>query len=104
MRRAMADAEVGDDEYGEDPTVNSLQEEFAELTGKEAALYVPSGTMANQIALRGLTRPGDAVVTGRHQLVVLFEEGAGPINAGVTFLTVDDHDGVLDPVEVELAI
>lgn len=100
----MAEAEVGDDEYGEDPTVNRLQEEFAELTGKEAAIYVPSGTMANQIALRCLTRPGDAVVTGRHQHVVLYEEGAGPINAGVTFLTVDDGVGVLDPLEVELAI
>lgn len=104
MRRAMADAEVGDDEYGEDPTVNRLQEEFAELTGKEAALYVPSGTMANQIALRCLTRPGDAVVAGRHQHVVLYEEGAGPINAGVTFLTVDDGDGTLDAGEVDLAV
>lgn len=100
----MAEAEVGDDEYGEDPTVNRLQEAFAELTGKEAAIYVPSGTMANQIALRCLTRPGDAVVTGRHQHVVLYEEGAGPINAGVTFLTVDDGQGALDPAEVELAI
>src|SRR5579875_904173 len=104
MRRAMADAEVGDDEYGEDPTVNRLQEAFAELTGKEAAIYVPSGTMANQIALRCLTHPGDAVVTGRHQHVVLYEEGAGPINAGVTFLTVADGEGALDPAEVELAI
>ena len=100
----MADAEVGDDEYGEDPTVNRLQEAFAQLTGKEAAIYVPSGTMANQIALRCLTRPGDAVVTGRHQHVVLYEEGAGPINAGVTFLTVDDDEGALDPAEVELAV
>ena len=58
MRRAMADAEVGDDQYGEDPTVNRLQETFAGLTGKESALFVPSGTMANQIALRILARPG----------------------------------------------
>ena len=100
MRRAMADAEVGDDEYGEDPTVNALQEAFADLTGKAAALYVPSGTMANQLALRGLTRPGDGVVTGRHQHLVLYEAGAGPINSGVTFLTVDDGDGCLDPGEV----
>lgn len=100
----MADAEVGDDEYGEDPTVNRLQEEFAVLTGKEAAIYVPSGTMANQIALRTLTRPGDGVVTGRHQHVVLYEEGAGPINAGVTFLTVDDAEGVLDSGDVDTAI
>ena len=89
----MADAEVGDDEYGEDPTVNRLQDRFAELTGKAAALYVPSGTMANQIALRCLTRPGDAVVAGARQHIVVYEEGAGPINAGVTFLTGDDTDG-----------
>ncbi len=100
----MADAEVGDDDYGEDPTVNRLQEAFAELTGKEAAIYVPSGIMANQIALRALTRPGDAVVTGRHQHLVLYEEGAGPINSGVTFLTVDDDEGPLDPAAVELAV
>ncbi len=100
----MADAEVGDDDYGEDPTVNRLQEEFAHLTGKEAAIYVPSGVMANQIALRCLTRPGDAVVSGRHQHLVLYEEGAGPINSGVTFLTVDDHDGPINPDDVDLAI
>ena len=100
----MADAEVGDDEYGEDPTVNRLQEAFAELLGKEAAIYVPSGTMANQIALRCLTRPGDAVVSGRRQHVVVYEAGAGPINSGITFLGVDDTDGTLDPAAVEQAI
>jgi threonine aldolase len=104
MRRAMADAEVGDDEYAEDPTVNRLQDTYAELTGKEAALFVPSGTMANQVALRTLTKPGDAVVAGRRQHVVVYEEGAGPINAGVTFLTVPDERGVLDVADVERAI
>lgn len=100
----MAEADVGDDEYGEDPTVNRLQEAFAELLGKEAALYVPSGTMANQIAIRCLTRPGDAVVAGRRQHVVVYEAGAGPINSGITFLTVDDGDGTIDPEEVRNAI
>ena len=100
----MAEAEVGDDEYGEDPTVARLQEEFAARLGKAAALYVPSGTMANQIALRLHTRPGDAVVAGRSQHIVVYEEGAGPINAGVTFLTVDDRRGTLDPAEVQYAI
>lgn len=104
MRRAMADAEVGDDEYGEDPTVRRLQDVYAALTGKEDAIYVPSGTMANQIALRVHTRPGDAVVSGRHQHVVLYEEGAGPINAGVSFLTVADDAGRLDPAEVDEVI
>src|SRR5579864_4933975 len=65
MRRAMAEAPVGDDQYGEDPSVNRLQERVAELLGKEAALFVPSGTMANQIALKLLTRPGDEVLVGQ---------------------------------------
>jgi threonine aldolase len=95
MRRAMAEAEVGDDEYGEDPTVRRLQDAYAELTGKAAALFVPSGTMANQVALRTLTHPGDAVVAEARQHIVVYEEGAGPINAGITFLTVDP-DGFLD--------
>lgn len=93
MRRAMAEAEVGDDQYGEDPTVNRLQETFAELTGTEAALFVPSGTMANQVALRVLVRPGDAVVAGARQHLVLYEAGAGPRNAGVTWLTLPDDEG-----------
>ena len=62
MRRAMAEAEVGDDVYGEDPTINRFQDRAAELLGKEAALYVPSGTMANQLALRVLARPGSEVL------------------------------------------
>ena len=64
MRQAMAAAPVGDDQYGEDPSVNRLQERIAVLLGKEAALFVPSGTMANQIGLKVLTRPGDEVVLG----------------------------------------
>ena len=100
----MADAEVGDDEYGEDPTVRRLQEVFAELLGKEAAIYVPSGTMANQIALRCLTRPGDSVVAGRRQHVVIYEAGAGPINSGITFCALDDADGTIDPAAVQHAI
>jgi threonine aldolase len=101
MRQAMAEAEVGDDQYGEDPTVNRLQETFAELTGTEAALFVPSGTMANQIALRLLARPGDAVVAGARQHLVLYEAGAGPRNAGVTWLTLPDQGGSFDAAAVE---
>jgi threonine aldolase len=103
MRKAMAQAEVGDDQYGEDPTVNELQELFAELTGKQDALFVPSGTMANQIALQVLTRPGDAVVAGARQHIVLYEAGAGPINAGITWITVDDPDGSFGPEDVDAA-
>ena len=100
MRRAMADAEVGDDDYGEDPTVRALEEAFAERVGKDAALFVPSGVMANQIALRVLTRPGTAVVAGRRQHVVAYEYGAAAINAGIQFIELDDGDGMLDAAAV----
>ncbi len=103
MRLAMVDAEVGDDQYGEDPTVNELEAEAATLLGKEAALYVASGTMANQLALRTLTRPGDGVIAGARQHLVLYEDGAGPINAGITWLTVPDARGVLAAPDVHLA-
>ena len=100
MRRAMAEAEVGDDGFGDDPTVNRLQATFGELVGKEAALFVPSGTMANQIALRLLGRPGTVVLTGRRQHVVVREAGATGANAAAQLVTLDDVDGTLDPAEV----
>ena len=103
MRRAMAEAEVGDDDYGEDPTVRSLEETFAARVGKPAALFVPSGTMANQIALRVLTTPGSAVVAGRRQHVVSYEFGAAPLNAGIQFIAVDDADGMVDAGAVRAA-
>ena len=70
MRQAMAAAAVGDDQFGEDPTVNELQDRIAALLGKEAALWLPTGTMANQVALRVLTRPGDHVVVSRESHAV----------------------------------
>jgi len=85
MRASLAAAPVGDDQFGEDPTVNRLQERVADLLGKEAALWLPSGTMANQVALRVLTRPGDDVVVSRHCHAVWHETGAGAANAGVQF-------------------
>jgi threonine aldolase len=88
MRQAMAAAPVGDDQYGEDPSVNRLQERIAELLGKEAALFVPSGTMANQIGLKVLTRPGDEVVLGHEAHMVWHEAGAGAANSGVQFAAV----------------
>ena len=81
MRRAIADAEVGDDQYGEDPSVGALQERVAALLGKEAALFVPSGTMANQLALKLYTRPGDDVIVGVESHAVWHETGAGGANA-----------------------
>jgi len=85
MRRAMAEAEVGDDQYGEDPSVNRLGDEVAALLGTQAALFLPSGTMANQVALRTLTRPGDDVLVPTESHLVLHETGAGGANAGVQF-------------------
>ena len=100
MRRAMAEAEVGDDVYGEDPTVNALQEEFAARVGKEVALFVPSGTMANQLAIRLLAPAGSTVLTGARHHVVIYENGAGGRNAGVQFTSIPDDDGTLDPSHV----
>jgi len=88
MRQAMAEAPVGDDQYGEDPSVNRLQQRIAELLGKEAALFVPSGTMANQIGLKLLTRPGDDVVVGEEPHIIWHEAGAAAANSGIQFTTV----------------
>jgi threonine aldolase len=85
MRAAIAAAPVGDDQYGEDPTVNALQQRVAGLLRKEAALFLPSGTMANQVALRVLTQPGDEVVVSRESHAVWHEAGGSAANAGVQF-------------------
>jgi threonine aldolase len=103
MRRAMADAEVGDDQYGEDASVNRLQEEVAALLGTDAALFLPSGTMANQVALRTLTRPGDDVLVPVQSHVVLHETGAGAANAGVQFSEIGTG-GIFDADSVRAAI
>ena len=85
MRAAIAAAPVGDDQFGEDPTVNRLQDQVAVLLGKEAALWLPSGTMANQVALRILTRHGDDVIVSRESHAVWHETGAAGANAGIQF-------------------
>ena len=103
MRDAMARAEVGDDQYGEDPATNALQEQVATLLGKDAALWLPSGTMANQVALRVLTRPGDDVIVGREAHAVWHEAGAGAANAGVHFSEVGD-DGLISAAQLRAAI
>lgn len=102
MRRAMAAAPVGDDQYGEDPTVNRLQERVADLLGKEAALFMPSGTMANQVALKLLTRPGDDVIVGAESHIVWHESGASAANAGVQF-TVVGRGGLFTAAEFAAA-
>jgi threonine aldolase len=88
MRKAMADAELGDDVYGEDPTVNRLQARAAELLGKEAALFVPSGTMGNQVCIRTLTRHGDVMLAGEGAHVLLYEVGGAAALAGVQIQTI----------------
>jgi threonine aldolase len=95
MRRAMAEAEVGDDVYGEDPTINRLQDMAAEITGKEAALFVTSGTQGNQVSLRVLTRPGDNVVVDEGAHILLYEFNAGPALSGVQFRTLSGRRGAL---------
>jgi threonine aldolase len=90
MRRAIFEAELGDDQYGEDPSVNHLQAEVAALLGKEAALFLPTGTMADQVALRVLTRPGDSVVIPWHSHVELHETGGAGANAGVQLVHAGD--------------
>jgi hypothetical protein len=87
MREAIARAPVGDDQFGEDPSVNALQERVAALLGKEAALFLPTGTMANQLPLKLYCQPGDDVVVGEESHAVWHETGAAAANAGVQFTT-----------------
>jgi threonine aldolase len=103
MRRAMADAEVGDDAYGEDPTVRRLESLAAGLLGKEAALYVPSGTMANQLALRLLARPGTEVLCGERAHVYRYEHAAAATNSAAQLRPLPDADGTLAPGDVARA-
>jgi threonine aldolase len=104
MRAAMAAAEVGDDVFGEDPTVQALERRTAELLGKEAALYVPSGTMANQLALRVHTEPGDEVLTEAMSHVANYERGAPALLSGVTVRGIPGlGDGLIDPGRLRAA-
>jgi threonine aldolase len=104
MRKAMAEAEVGDDGYGEDPTVRELEAVFAARMGKAAALLVPSGTMANQVALRVLAPPGTAVLAGRRSHLIAYENGAGARNSGAQLTPLDDPAGCLDLDAVTMAV
>ena len=97
MRRAMAEAEVGDDVFGEDPTVRRLEEAVAALLGKEAALFVPSGVMGNQIALKLHTRPGDEVILAERSHIYHYESGAPGLISGVQLRPVGDASGILRP-------
>jgi threonine aldolase len=103
MRAAIAAAHVGDDQYGDDAPTNELQQRCAALLGKEAALWMPSGTMSNQVALRVLTRPGDEVVTGREAHAGWHETGGAAANAGVQLVEVG-QGGVFTAADFEAAI
>ncbi|HEY2299330.1 MAG TPA: GntG family PLP-dependent aldolase [Jatrophihabitans sp.] len=96
MRAAMADAEVGDDVYGEDPTVNALEGEVAELLGHEAGLYVPSGSLGNQLGLRLLAKPGDEIVCDVTAHIARAELGAAAAFSGITFRTWHSDHGLVD--------
>src|SRR3989454_5232572 len=104
MRRAMAEAEVGDDVYGEDPTVNRLQDRCAQLLGFEAALWVPSGVMGNEIAIRVLTEPGQEVLAEERSHVVQYELAGMAVLSGVVPRTVPGEDGRLRPEDVRAAV
>ena len=94
MREAMAEAEVGDDVYGEDPTVNKLQKKCAELTGKEPALYVSSGCMANQLAVKSQTNPGDEIIVESESHILNYETAAPAFISNVQVFPVQGVNGV----------
>lgn len=104
MRRAMADAPVGDDVYGDDPTVKALEAETAALLGKEDAVYVPTGTMSNQIAVRSHTEPGDRVLFDHQAHVYLLEGGAATALAGVLPILLQGTRGIYEAASVTAAV
>jgi threonine aldolase len=102
MRRAMAEAEVGDDVFGDDPTLRRLEERVAALTGKEAALYVVSGTMGNQLAIRSQVRHGDEVLLDKRCHIYDYEAGAAAALSGVQMYTIESDRGRMDPAAITL--
>lgn len=104
MRKAMAEAEVGDDVFGEDPTINTLQEKVACLLGKEKAVFVPSGTMGNQLSIKAHTQPGDEVILEANSHAFYYEGGAGAVFSGVQFFCLPGKRGILEAPQVEEAI
>lgn len=101
MRQKMAIAPVGDDVYGDDPTINELEKLAAQIVGKEAALFVPSGTFGNQLALLTHTKRGDEVILEHNAHIVIHEVGAAAVIAGVQLRTIQGNNGAMDPKLVE---
>ena len=104
MRRAMAEAEVGDEQRGLDPTVNALEERVADLLGHESALFLPSGTMCNQIGIRLHVRPGEAVLLHRTSHPIVAEAGGAAAHAGAMISALDGEGGMFGPDEVDRAL
>jgi len=104
MRRAIAQAEVGDDVFGDDPTVNRLQERVAAMMGKDAALFVPSGSMANQTAIRAQTEPGDEIIANEHSHFYFYEAGAPCALSGCSLRLVPGDRGLFEAEAVRSVI
>lgn len=104
MREAMAKSEVGDDVFGEDPTINRLQDKICELTGKEAALFMSSGTQANQVSINAHTQPGDEVICDSRSHIFNYESGSPGMLSGVQLHPIMGEYGILDPEQVQRAI
>jgi threonine aldolase len=103
MRRAIAEASVGDEQKREDPSVNELQSRVADLLGQEEAIFVPTATMANQIALKIQSRPGDVLIAEQHAHVVIYEYGGAAAHAGLVVLGVPGESGQLTSEQVSAA-
>jgi threonine aldolase len=97
MRKAMYDAEVGDDVFREDPTVLAFQEKVAAMFGMQAGVFVPSGTMGNQLAINVQTRPGDEIICDRTAHIYNYESAAGPFLSGIQFMLMDGQQGIMSP-------
>ena len=104
MRESMSAAEVGDDVYGEDPTVNLLQDKTADILGKEAALFVPSGVMANQLAIKTHTQPGDEVIVESESHIFNFETAGASFLSNVQLLPVNGKHGILTAEQITQSI
>jgi threonine aldolase len=104
MRQVMMEAEVGDDVFGEDPTINRLQEMMAELTGKEVALFVVSGTQGNEVCVSALTEPGKEIIVGKESHIFNYECGGPALLSGVQMYPVNENNGVITLEQIQAAV